>query len=408
MSCEPVISLKKLNKCYQIYSNPRDRLLQMLIGGRKQYFREFQALSDVSLDVMSGDVVGIVGCNGAGKSTLLQLICGTLAPTSGEITVNGRVAALLELGAGFNPEFTGRENIFLSAAVIGMNHDEISQRFDDIVEFSGIGTFIDQPVKTYSSGMYVRLAFSIAISVDPDILVIDEALSVGDGEFSRKSFDRIMEMKSKGKTILFCSHALYQVEAICNKALWLNDGEMMVVGEPSKVVMAYNDYTSVPKIAEDILDNKLDNKHDLENRAERVNNKFRIESVDVKIDNAAAQSMIVKSGKNSVTVVVKFYSDPTRPVPNVGICVVRQDGQTVTSVATHIDHYVPECNAGQGEVSVVFPDFALLKGMYHFDVYLMCENGIHVYDSANAVAKLEVKQCTLELGVVTLPHTWAG
>jgi len=180
----------------------------------------------VSFEIAKGDVIGILGVNGAGKSTLLQLVCGTLTATHGEVLVKGRIAALLELGAGFNPEFTGRENVFMSAAIMGLTQDEVTARFEDIVEFSGIRDFIDQPVKTYSSGMYVRLAFSVATHVDPDILVIDEALSVGDGHFARKSFDRIMALKARGCTILFCSHSIYQLEALCQQALWLDQGQV--------------------------------------------------------------------------------------------------------------------------------------------------------------------------------------
>ena len=207
MSSEVAISVRSLSKCYQMYDKPRDRLLQMVCRGRRQYYREFWALHNLSFDVGKGEVVGIIGNNGAGKSTLLQLICGTLHPTAGSVAVQGRIAALLELGAGFNPEFSGRENVYLSATVMGLSTGEIDARYEQIVAFSGIADFINQPVKTYSSGMYVRLAFAVATSVEPDTLIIDEALSVGDGEFARKSFDRIMELKKRGSTILFCSHS---------------------------------------------------------------------------------------------------------------------------------------------------------------------------------------------------------
>ena len=216
---EAAIKTLKLSKCYQLYTHPRDRLKQFLWPhrwwGPRQYYRELWALRDIDLTVNHGEVVGIVGQNGSGKSTLLQLVCGTLTPTHGDVHINGRVAALLELGAGFNPEFTGRENVFMSAAIMGLSQAKIAERIEDIIDFSGVRDFIDQPVKTYSSGMYVRLAFSVAINVDPDILVIDEALSVGDGAFARKSFNRIMQMRDAGKTILFCSHSLFQVESLC-------------------------------------------------------------------------------------------------------------------------------------------------------------------------------------------------
>lgn len=200
---EMAMQATNLSKIYHLYKAPSDRLKQMIFRGKRNYFEEYAALKNVSFELPKGEVLGVVGRNGAGKSTLLQLICGTLTPTSGELQINGRIAALLELGAGFNPQFTGRENIYLSATVMGIGQKEIDAKLEDIIDFSGVRPFIDQPVTTYSSGMYVRLAFSVAISVEPDILVIDEALSVGDGDFARRSFERIMKMRDEGKTILF-------------------------------------------------------------------------------------------------------------------------------------------------------------------------------------------------------------
>ena len=239
------IELRGLGKTYHLYATPRDRLKQMIwsrLRRGRQYYREFQALRDIDLDIARGEVLGIVGRNGAGKSTLLQLVSQTLTPSAGHIRVNGRIAALLELGAGFSPDFTGRENVFMNAAILGLSQAEIQARYEDIVAFAGIGAFIDQPVKTYSSGMFVRLAFAVASSIEPDILIIDEALSVGDGEFARKSFDRIMDLKKRGVTILFCSHSLYQVEAFCNRALWLDGGCCRMLGDPGQVVSAYSQY----------------------------------------------------------------------------------------------------------------------------------------------------------------------
>ena len=233
------ISAQHLSKTFLLYDRPIDRLKQMVMRGRRRYYKDFAALHDVTFELQKGEVLGLVGRNGAGKSTLLQLICGTLTPTHGQVTVHGRVAALLELGAGFNPEFSGRENIYLNASILGLTKVEIDERYDAIVDFSGIADFIYQPVKTYSSGMYVRLAFSIATSVNPDILVIDEALSVGDGAFARKSFDRIMRLKESGATILFCSHSMYQIEALCTRAIWLEKGNVMQLGSPASVVASY-------------------------------------------------------------------------------------------------------------------------------------------------------------------------
>lgn len=401
MSSEPAIRLDNLGKCYHVYEKPRDRLLQMLLRGRRRYYREFWALKGVNLRVMPGEVVGIIGKNGAGKSTLLQMVCGTLNPTVGNVAINGRVAALLELGAGFNPEFSGRENVYLSAALAGLSQKEIAARFEDIVEFSGIRDFVDQPVKTYSSGMYVRLAFSVAINVDPDILVIDEALSVGDGDFSRRSFDRIMALKNLGKTILFCSHSMYQVDAICNRAIWLADGEVKLIGSPGKVIEAYIDFLSITAPDAQPVESSAVSPSSIGSGVARIT------AVTFSVDDRENPPFEVQSGMNDVSVRIQFTSDPSLPIPSVGICFVGKDGRGITSAGTHVDNVLPRRESdGSGEVTVVFPKFALLRGVYRLDVYLFCELGIHVYDSAIMAAEVSVSQDTVEVGVVTLPHTW--
>lgn len=246
-SDEHSIRVEGLGKRYEIYAQPADRLKQMLLPRLQRaahrpartYFDEFWALRDVSFDVKRGETVGIVGRNGSGKSTLLQMICGTLTPTLGGISVHGRIAALLELGAGFNPEFTGKENVRLSGLLYGLSDDELRERYQAILDFAEIGNFIDQPVKTYSSGMYVRLAFAVAINVSPDILVVDEALSVGDEAFQRKCFARIEAIRRNGATVLFVSHAASTVVELCDRALLLDHGELLTAGTPKFVVSRY-------------------------------------------------------------------------------------------------------------------------------------------------------------------------
>jgi lipopolysaccharide transport system ATP-binding protein len=241
------IRVRDVSKHYVLFDRPEDRLKQMVIprlermAGRtpRRYYRDFAALTDVSFEVKRGETVGIIGRNGSGKSTLLQIICGTLQPTRGKVDVNGRIAALLELGAGFNPDFTGRENVLLNAAIMGLSRSEIDSRFDDIARFADIGAFIDQPVKTYSSGMYVRLAFATAINVDPDILVVDEALAVGDEAFQRKCYARIEEIKERGGTILFVSHGAQTIVQLCTRALLFDRGELLLEGRPKTVVAQY-------------------------------------------------------------------------------------------------------------------------------------------------------------------------
>ncbi|EFF78307.1 ABC transporter ATP-binding protein [Achromobacter piechaudii] len=238
MSSDIAVKIDGLSKSYHIFDKPRDRLLQMIFGSRKQYYKEFWALQTLSMEIRKGETIGLIGRNGSGKSTLLQLICGTLNATTGTITTHGRVAALLELGSGFNPEFTGRENVYLNAAMLGLTEDEITERFDDIAAFADIGDFIEQPVKTYSSGMYVRLAFAVVAHVSADILVIDEALAVGDAVFTQKCMRFLRRFQESG-TILFVSHDIGAVTSLCQRAYWLDKGVLRMSGTPKDISAAY-------------------------------------------------------------------------------------------------------------------------------------------------------------------------
>lgn len=245
MSSRPVVEARGLSKRYDIYDRPHHRFLE-LIGGSSRA-KEFWAVRDVALQVRSGETVGIVGRNGSGKSTLLQMICGTLEPTSGELEVRGRVAALLELGAGFNPDFTGLENVYLNASLLGLSRRETEEHLAGIVDFAGIGDFLGQPVRTYSSGMYIRLAFAVAIAVEPDLLVIDEALAVGDEAFQRKCFSRIEELKARGTAVLFVSHSAASVLQLCDRAVLMEDGQALLQGAPKAVVAHYHQLLYAPE-----------------------------------------------------------------------------------------------------------------------------------------------------------------
>lgn len=250
------VNVRGLSKCYNIYNKPLDRLKQAIVPrlynliGKPSpvYYREFWALQGVNFSVNKGETVGVIGRNGSGKSTLLQLICGTLTPTTGQVETSGRITALLELGSGFNPEFTGRENVFLNGAIIGLSQDEIKDRFDEIAAFADIGDFMDQPVKFYSSGMMVRLAFAVQATVDPDILIVDEALAVGDERFQRKCFRRLDELREKGTSILFVSHAGQQIVELCDRALLLEQGKRLLMADPLTTVRAYHKMLFAPAV----------------------------------------------------------------------------------------------------------------------------------------------------------------
>lgn len=234
-----VVEARGVGKCYHVYERPSHRLMQGLLGGKHQYYREFWALRGADLRVAQGETVGLIGRNGSGKSTFLQMIAGTLTPTEGSIAVRGRVAALLELGSGFNPEFTGRENVYLNAAILGLSKPEVDNSLDRILSFADIGAFIDQPIRNYSSGMVVRLAFAVQAQVNPQLLIVDEALSVGDAKFQAKCFARLKQLKDEGASILLVSHSADQIVQHCDRALLIDGGRVQRAGKPKDVV---NDY----------------------------------------------------------------------------------------------------------------------------------------------------------------------
>ncbi|NJL36489.1 MAG: ABC transporter ATP-binding protein [Leptolyngbyaceae cyanobacterium SM1_4_3] len=235
---EIAISLKNVSKCFKRYAKPADRLKEILLP-KKSHAQMFWALRDISLNVARGEALGVIGQNGSGKSTLLQVIAKTLTPTAGEVFVNGRVSALLELGSGFNPEFTGRQNVFFNGQILGLSQEEIATKFNEIIKFAEIGDFIEQPVKTYSSGMFVRLAFAVAVSVNPDILIVDEALAVGDIYFQQKCFERIQELKHQGTTLLFVSHDSTAVYKLCGRAVLMESGKAILDAKPKQVIDLY-------------------------------------------------------------------------------------------------------------------------------------------------------------------------
>ena len=403
MSCDaPALRAQGLSKTFDLYKRPVDRLLQALWRGRRQYGHHFEALTDVSFELPRGAVLGVIGRNGAGKSTLLQLVCGTLTPSSGSIEVRGRVAALLELGAGFNPEFTGRENVFMNGAILGLDETEIHDRFDEIVAFSGIVDFIEHPVKTYSSGMSMRLAFAIATCVNPDILIVDEALSVGDGAFARRSFDRIMALKDKGTTILFCSHSMYHIEAICDQAIWLERGHVMMLDVPERVTRAYD----AALIAETTL-SSVKPADTAPNDASLDSNSTRLVEVVVSADGVAGKRHVLRAGVSSLTVMVRFKADKQLPCPAVAFGLETLAGAAVTSGSTHLSGITLAVDAeGFGAVQLDFPNLPLMRGTFRLAVFLMCERGLHVYDHATYCAELEVRHDDPAQGVCILPHAW--
>jgi lipopolysaccharide transport system ATP-binding protein len=403
MSSDTIIRASGLGKCHTIYDRPVDRLKQSLLGRWRRYGREFWALRDIDLSIRRGEVLGVIGRNGAGKSTLLQLLCGTLTPTTGELAVSGRVAALLELGAGFNPDFTGRENAYMNAAILGLSRAEVGERLDDIIAFADIGEFIDQPVRTYSSGMFVRLAFAIATSVEPDILVIDEALSVGDGAFARKSFDRIMRMREAGKTIVFCSHAMYHVETLCDEAVWLEHGALRMRGRASDVTAAYQ-----ASLNAGVAGGAAVSMPHAGSATAAAAGTGRILRIEAAVDGVAGSPLVARSGESELAVSVEFVIDPALPPPTLAVGFSDSNLVTVSSALSHLDGVQFAAGPdGRGQARVVFPRLPLLKGDYWLTLILVCERGMHAYDLAERAISFKVTQQGPEQGFVVLPHRWA-
>lgn len=421
-----------LGKAYRPNATPAARLRAALLG-REIPGDSFWALRDVSLQVRKGESLGIIGNNGAGKSTLLQLLCGTVTPTTGSVRVDGRIAALLELGAGFNPDFSGRDNVLLNGPLLGLGRAQLVEQMDSIIEFSGIGHFIDQPVKTYSSGMFVRLAFALATSVEPDILVIDEALSVGDGGFARKSFDRILAMKERGTTILFCSHALYQVEAFCDRVLWLHEGNAMSVGPSHAVIRDYTlflaggsaaasepaapaaaapaeETPAAPVAAVAASEAEPEAAEPLAAPPQpgtATPGHARIRRVVTSLDGVASTRLQMTPGQGTLRVTIEFDSDPEIPMPTAGMTFELANTMILSSVVSRTDKVMLERDAqGRGTATIEFAPLALRKGDYYIGAYLGNENAIHLYSEAPRIALLSVSDARPEPGLVDLPHQW--
>ncbi|MCZ2439002.1 MAG: ABC transporter ATP-binding protein [Burkholderiales bacterium] len=394
MTEDRVIELRDVHKSYSLETRPWHRLWYQL-RGRQDRGPQHHALQHADLIVRRGEVVGVIGRNGAGKSTLLQLVCGVLQPTRGECVVHGRIAALLELGAGFNPELTGRENVRLNGPLLGLSPAQIEQAMGAIIDFAGIGAFIDQPVRSYSSGMFMRLAFSMATSVDPDILVIDEALSVGDGAFAHKSFERIMALKERGATIIFCSHSMFQVESLCTRAIWIEGGRIRADGPAHRVTVEYSEWLQ---------------RHD-HDAAEGGVQATRFDSEQAGIVRvqrlSPAGEDVLRSGQDSLALEIVLKSRSDAALPTLGVVLHGADGRSISSAGSWLDGVALARDAnGQISVQLCWPALPLLKGRYTISVYVLCDRAINLWAAAEHVLAVEIVQEHLEQGVVSLPHQW--
>jgi ABC-type polysaccharide/polyol phosphate transport system ATPase subunit len=379
-----MISAKRISKTYRLYDTPASRLKELLLGGRRQYHRDFQALEELSIEVPRGEALGVIGRNGAGKSTLLQIIAGVLQPTRGAVRVEGRVTALLELGSGFNPEYTGRENIILSGQIMGMSEAEMRRKLDVIVRFAELEAFVDQPVKTYSTGMMMRLAFAAAIHVDPEVLIVDEALAVGDVYFQRKSLDRMEYFRREGKTILFVSHDPGLIQRFCDRALWLEGGKVMMLGPAREVVAAYQAFCVKLEEArlrdasrqggigaaeqDDIL-------QELKLTGSRWGNR-QIEFTGVEmVDEAGEETWVLQSGR-PVTILLHYVADDDYPAPVFAVDIHRYDGVYIGTI-NNWDTTPAELpvRRGPGTIALHLPALTLAYNVYYLSLKVFTENG---------------------------------
>ncbi|HEY8131534.1 MAG TPA: ABC transporter ATP-binding protein [Thermoanaerobaculia bacterium] len=386
----------ELTKQYEIYPRPADRILEMIT--RRPRHTVFPALQDVTFEVEKGEAVGIVGQNGAGKSTLLKLLCGVTRPTSGTIESFGTIASILELGTGFHPEFSGRDNAALNAAILGLSPAEVKRKLPSILEFSELGTFLDRPVKTYSSGMYMRLAFSVAVNVDPDILVIDEALAVGDGHFQKKCVDRIREFQQQRKTILFCSHALYHVTSICRRSLWLDHGSVMRYGPTLDVVHEYESFLLQRDRALPASEG--------EPERERPFSPVRFRDIVV-CDSTGSPRDLFERGEDIHFRVRVHSDDPSQPI-HIILGVHRSaDDLQCFAVGTHADGVEPLYGRNEYEFSVELKRVPLNRGEYSIIAFVGDENAITVFDRRDVRPAFSVGGDRYEVGLVTVDHRWA-
>ena len=370
----------------------------------------FTALDGVSFEVPRGTTFGVIGENGSGKSTLLKLLAGITKPTRGALRVAGRISALIELGAGFHPEISGRENVAINGIMLGLTRREVDERFDEIVDFAELREFIDAPVKTYSSGMYMRLGFSVAIHVDPDVLLIDEVLAVGDESFTRKCLDKIGEFRRRGRTIVLVTHSLGLVEKMCDEALWLRHGRQAGIGDPKRVVDAYLTYVAGGEEALLARDQAPAPVAEAETKPEGYR-EGRWGSRDVEItrvrllDDRDQERHVFASGEG---VTLRLDVEARAEVEDFvfGVGIFTADGVSVYGTNTHIEDYVPRRAAGRGEVSLELSDLRLVEGTYLLDVAVHRRDGTP-YDYHRGLHSFRVKSRIKDVGVYRPPHRWS-
>jgi ABC-type polysaccharide/polyol phosphate transport system ATPase subunit len=383
-----------LTKVYRVYASPWGRLAEAV--SKRPRHRAFPALQDVTFSLPRGEGLALIGENGAGKSTLLKILAGITAPTSGSLEVRGKVASILELGSGFHPEFTGRQNIVLNAAMLGLSPEELRQKSPRIIEFSELGDFIDQPVKVYSTGMAMRLGFSIATQIDPDVLIIDEALSVGDGYFQKKCMDRLRLYVEAGGTLLFCSHAMYYVSAFCQRALWLRNGRAEALGPVNDVVREYENFL-VAKTAKAAESEPVPATPASSRLPARI---VSARLIEPEIDLLYAQG-------DPWELEVEWETADPRLAFHLGVGINRSDGIEVCSFSSHLDGVPPVSGETLYTARLAIPSLPLVKGEFTLYIFLLDEKGLHIYDQRIVQRAFTVQSPAYSFGLVQVDHSWS-
>lgn len=413
-----MIKVDNLVKRYNMYENPMDRLKEVCSIRKKCYHREFSALNGLSFEVEKGDAIGIMGKNGCGKSTLLKMITGVLQPTSGTIEVNGKVSAILELGTGFNPEYTGIQNIYLNGTMMGISKEEVDEKLQSIVDFADIGDFINQPVKIYSSGMFARLAFAVAINVNPDILIVDEALAVGDTRFQIKCINKMKSLKESGTTILFVSHATEQIKRFCNKAIWIKDGKIKEKGPASEVADLYEDFMKYGDV-----DNKKDVRVKDANEAENTEEEITVDEqkdenglrpFKMPLDEDTLAAIInVKTNKDKLSTFDEFEVEVTYDIFRekidgflLGVAIYTPNREYIFGPNTYLEKAEVPNTYGRHRVVYKIPEMTLLGGKYTVDVGIFTDESIINLDYKTAAKSFTIVNKYISEGKLYIKHEW--
>lgn len=418
MKSENAIEIRNLTKKFKVYYDKGNQLKERLLFQKRNRYEERQVLDGISFDVKKGEAIGLIGHNGCGKSTTLKLLSKIIYPNAGSIEMCGRVSSLIELGAGFHPDMSGRENIYINAAIFGLTRKEIDSRVDDIIAFSELEEFIDAPVRTYSSGMYMRLAFSVAINVDADILLIDEILAVGDAGFQAKCYNRLREIKASGTTIVIVSHSMGQIEQICDTSIWIYEGRIRSIGKPKDVNIEYLDYMSEQQ--ESIAEKeemrkkgagaeKVEKEEDgsVDEERERIkrwgNGKIRIEKVHLMKEDGA-DGISFKTNK-ALAIKIDYKVNEVVKSAVFGVGIFRIDGVQCYGTNTRIDQIENFDIEKDGAVIFKIPSMNLLPGSYLLDVAIECDFGIPV-DYYKEACRFDVYSSIEDVGIVRLDHQW--